>query len=219
MRYRLMPYIYSLAADVHFNDYTIMRPLIMDFGKDNAVKDIAYQFMFGPAIMVNPVYQYGARQRDVYFPKDNIWYDLFTGKVESTGGETKTEAAPYERIPLYVRAGSIIPVGPQLEYTQQHKADNIRLFIYEGKDGEFTLYEDEGTNYGYEAGRYAQIQFCYDDAKKELTISDRKGQFPGMLQKRTFTIVRVNADNHQGYDPEAAGKAIKYNGKKVVVKL
>ncbi len=219
MRYRLMPYIYSLAADVHFNDYTIMRPLIMDFGKDNAVKDIAYQFMFGPAIMVNPVYEYGARQREVYFPKDNIWYDLFTGKIESKGGETKTEAAPYEHIPLYVRAGSIIPVGPQLEYTQQHKADNIRLFIYEGKDGEFTLYEDEGTNYGYEAGRYAQIQFCYDDVKKELTIGDRKGQFPGMLQKRTFTIVRVNADNAQGYDPEATGKVIKYKGKKVVVKL
>lgn len=227
MRYRLLPYIYSLAADVHFNDYTIMRPLIMDFGKDADVKDIAYQFMFGPAIMINPVYEYGARSREVYFPKqmvngklsDCTWYDLYTGKVESKGGETKTVSAPYERIPLYVRAGSIIPVGPQQEYTQQHKADDIRLFIYEGKDGKFTLYEDEGTNYGYEAGRYAKIQFCYDDANKELTISDRNGEFPGMLKKRTFTIVRVNADNNQGYDPEAVGKKVKYNGKKVVVRL
>ena len=219
LRYRLMPYIYSLAADVHFNDYTMMRPMIMDFNGDDNVKDIAYQFMFGPAFMINPVYQYKARSREVYFPKNNIWYDFFTGKVESTGGEKKMEDAPYDHIPVYVRAGSIIPVGPQMEYTQQKQADNIRLYVYTGKDGEFTLYEDEGTNYGYEAGRFAKIKFTYDEAKKQLTINARDGQFPGMLQNRTFTIVKVSADHAQSYDPEASGKVVKYSGKKVSVKL
>jgi len=219
LRYRLMPYIYSLAADVHFNDYTIMRPLVMDFGKDKAVQNIGYQFMFGPAIMVNPVYQYGARQREVYFPKDNLWYDFFTGKVASEGGEAKTVPAPYDHIPLYVRAGSIIPYGPAIEYTQQKKADHIRLYVYEGANGQFTLYEDEGTNYGYEAGRFARIPITYDEATKTFTIGDRTGEFPGMLKERTFTVVAVSADKSQGYDPEASGVEVKYSGKKVEVKL
>ncbi len=219
LRYRLMPYIYSLAADVHFNDYTIMRPLVMDFGKDKQVQNIGYQYMFGPAIMVNPVYQYGARQREVYFPKDNIWYDFFTGAVASEGAESKKVPAPYDRIPLFVRAGSIIPFGPAIEYTRQKKAENIRLYVYEGKNGTFTLYEDEGVNYGYEAGRYAKIKFTYDEASKTLTIADREGEFPGMLKNRTFTIVPVSKDKAQGYDPEAEGQVVKYDGKKVEVKL
>ncbi|MCQ2257573.1 MAG: DUF5110 domain-containing protein [Bacteroidaceae bacterium] len=219
LRYRLMPYIYSLAADVHFNDYTIMRPLVMDFGKDKAVHNIGYQFMFGPAIMVNPVYQYGARQREVYFPKDNLWYDFYTGEIVSNGGETKTMPAPYSHIPLCVRAGSIIPFGPAIEYTQQKKADNIRLYVYQGADGEFTLYEDEGVNYGYEAGRYSKIKFTYNDAKKTLTIADRQGEYPGMLKNRTFTIVAVSKDKVQGYNPEAEGKVVKYDGKSATVQL
>jgi len=219
LRYRLMPYIYSLAADVHFNDYTIMRPLVMDFGKDKNVLNIGYQFMFGPAIMVNPVYQYGARTKEVYFPKDNIWYDFFTGQVASEGAETKTMPAPYDRIPLYVRAGSIIPFGPAIEYTRQKKADNIRLYVYEGANGQFTLYEDEGVNYGYEAGRFAKIKIAYDEAKKTLTIADRQGEFPGMLKERTFTVVVVSKDKPQAYDPEAEGKVVKYNGKKIEVNL
>lgn len=227
LRYRLMPYIYSLAADVHFNDYTIMRPLVMDFGKDKNVLNIGYQFMFGPAIMVNPVYQYGARQRDVYFPLHAVngktvngtWYDFFTGQAVSEGGETKTMPAPYHRIPLFVRAGSIIPFGPAIEYTRQKKADNIRLYVYAGADGQFTLYEDEGISYGYEAGRFAKIKLSYNEAKKTLTIADREGEFPGMLKERTFTIVLVSKDQAQGYDPEADGRVVKYSGRKVSVQL
>ena len=219
MRYRLMPYIYSLAAAVHFDDYTIMRPLAMDFAHDKDALNIPYQFMFGPAIMVNPIYKYGERQREVYMPKGSVWYDLYTGGVVSQGGETKTLAAPYERIPLLVRGGSIIPLGPQMEYTQEKQAENIRIFVYEGADGEFNLYEDEGTNYGYEAGRYANIQLCYDDTHKTLTIGDRQGSFPGMLQKRTFTVVFCGKQSPKGYDPEANGIVVKYNGKKKVVKL
>lgn len=219
LRYRLLPYIYSLAADVHFSDYTIMRPLIMDFGADKAVRNIGYQFMFGPAIMVNPVYQYGARQREVYFPKDHLWYDFYTGQVASQGGDTQTVPAPYDRIPLYVRAGSILPFGPAIEYTQQRKADNIRLYVYEGDNATFTLYEDEGTNYGYEAGRFAKIQFTYDEATKTLTIGDREGEFPDMLKERIFTVVTVSQDHPQGYDLDAEGVTITYSGKKVEVVL
>ena len=219
MRYRLMPYIYSLAADVYFKDYTIMRPMIMDFADDKNVTDIAYQFMFGPAFMINPVYTYKAREREVYFPKDNIWYDIYTGKIASQGGERKTVEAPYEKIPLYVRAGSIIPLGPQIEYTQEKKAENIRLYVYEGKDGEFSLYEDEGTNYGYEAGRYARIRMTYDDASHSLTIHEREGSFPGMLKKRCFTIISVSPYNARPLDADAEGKTVKYNGSRITVQL
>ena len=218
-RYRLMPYIYSLAADVHFNDYTIMRPLIMDFAHDKEVTNIAYQFMFGPAFMINPVYTYKAREREVYFPKNNIWYDMYSGNIISNGGEKKLIAAPYERIPLFVRAGSIIPLGPQIEYTQQKPADKICLFIYAGKNGEFTLYEDEGTNYGYEEGRFSRIRFSYNDSSRSLTISEREGSFPGMLNKRTFTVVLVSPENAKALDADAEGKLVKYYGKETTVKL
>ena len=112
-----------------------------------------------------------------------------------------------------------MPVGPALEYTRQKPADNIRVFIYEGANGEFTLYEDEGVNYGYEAGRFAKIRISYDDARKTVTIADREGEFPGMLKERCFTVVLVGKDNPRGYNPEAAGKEVKYSGKAVTVKL
>lgn len=219
LRYRLMPYLYSLAAMVYYDDYTIMRPLIMDFAADTNVQNIGYQFMMGPSIMVNPVYTYGARQREVYFPKNTTWYCFYTGKVMSKGGETLTVPAPYEYLPLYVRAGSIIPYGPAMQYCDEKQADNIRLFVYQGANGQFTLYEDENVNYGYEAGRCAKIKITYDEAKKTLTIGDREGSFPGMLQERTFTVVTVNASKAQGYDPEASGIEVKYNGKKTEIKL
>ncbi|MCQ2289461.1 MAG: DUF5110 domain-containing protein [Muribaculaceae bacterium] len=219
MRYRLMPYIYSLAARVHFNDYTIMRPLVMDFGHDTQVNNIGYQYMFGPSFMICPVYTYKARQREVYFPAGNCWYDLHSGALASRGGETLTAEAPYESIPVYVRGGSIIPYGMKQEYTDQQPDRVITLYVYEGQDGEFTLYEDEGTNYGYEAGRYATIPMRWDNARHTLTISQRQGTYPGMLQTRTFNIVYVNATNAQGYNPDTHGKQVTYKGKAVTVKL
>lgn len=212
LRYRMMPYLYSLAAKVHFDDYTMLRPLVMDFAKDKNVENIAYQFMCGPSFMVNPVYTYGAREREVYFPADNVWYDFWTGKVASNGGESKVVPAPYEQSPVFVRGGSIIPFGPAMEYSDEKPADNIRLYVYQGADGEFTLYEDENVNYGYEAGRFATIKFNYDEASKTLKIGDREGNFPGMLDKRTFTVVVVNPAKAQSYDPEAHGIVVNYDG-------
>ena len=219
MRYRLMPYIYSLAAEVYFNDYTIMRALIMDFGNDEKVFDIGYQFMFGPAIMVNPIYIYKARRREVYFPENNIWYDWYTGEIESKGGETKTVRAPYENIPLYVRAGSIIPIGPSIQYKKKKKAENITLYVYQGNDGKFTLYEDEGINYNYEDGKFSKIEFEYNESTKTLTINSQEGEFSGMLKRHTFSIIAVSESNPIGYDPDAEGLKVEYNGEKMKVKL
>ena len=218
-RYRMMPYIYSLAARVAFDDYTMLRPLVMDFGYDRNVLNLGYQFMFGPSFMVCPVYTYKARQREVYFPQGRTWYSLYDGKVASQGGETKVCPAPYSQIPVFVPSGSIIPYGPAMQYVSEKPADVIRLYVYEGQDGEFCLYEDEGDNYGYEAGRYANIRFSYDEASKKLTIAKREGEFPGMLQERTFIVVPVSAAKAQGYNPEAAGIEVKYAGEEVVVDL
>jgi alpha-D-xyloside xylohydrolase len=218
LRYRMMPYIYSLAGMTHFNDYTIMRALVMDFGKDKNVLDISDQFMFGPALMACPVYTYKARQRKVYFPDGNGWYDFYTGK-HITGGQTLTVDAPYEQIPLYVRSGAILPYGPDLQYTDEKTASEIILYVYTGQDGAFTLYEDENENYNYEKGQYSMIPFKYDEATRSLTIGKRQGEFSGMLKERTFRIVTVSPTQMQAFDPDASGKTITYNGGKQTIRL
>lgn len=218
LRYNMMPYIYSLAGMTHFNDYTIMRPLVMDFASDVNVNNISDQYMFGPSLMVAPVYEYGARSREVYFPKADGWYDFYTGKYH-IGGKTETVDAPYERLPLYVKAGSIVPYGPDIQYTTEKPADIVTLYVYQGADGNFTLYEDEGENYNYEKGSYSTIPFEYNEAKKTLTIGERKGEFPGMLSERTFNVVTVGTDKPQAYDLGVKGKIVKYNGAKQEVGL
>ena len=189
LRYFLMPYIYSLAAKVHFDDYTMMRGLAMDYPTDPRVFDIGDQWMFGPALMACPVSEYKARSREVFFPQGG-WYDFYSNKYIQ-GGQALTVDAPYERIPVFVRAGSILPLGPQMQWSDEKPADLIHILVYEGADGQFTLYEDEGTNYNYEKGKYATITFTYDDTHRQLTISKRKGSFKGMLKERKFNIVFV----------------------------
>lgn len=218
LRYNMMPYIYSLAGMTHFNDYTIMRPLVMDFTADASVNDVGDQFMFGPALMVAPVYEYGARTREMYFPAGCGWYDFYTGTYVE-GGRKLTVAAPYERIPLYVRAGAIIPFGPDMQYSDEKQAEEITLFVYAGQDGAFTLYEDEGVNYNYEKGKYAAIPLVYNDAEGTLTIGDRTGEYSGMLEERIFNVVKVGKDKVQAFDLKAKGAVVKYNGKAQRVKL
>ena len=220
LRYRLMPYLYSMAGMVHFKDYTMMRGLVMDFNGDDNVYDIKDQWMFGPALMACPVGEYQKYSRNVYLPKQKGWYDFYTGK-HYAGGQTIVADAPFDKIPVFVPEGSILPVGPEMEWSDQKKAELIDLYVYAGKDGSYTLYEDEGTNYNYEKGKYAMIDFKYNDAKKTVTIAARKGAFDGMLQKRRFNIVLVSDNNQQGISLAKApkGKMVKYAGKSVTVKL
>lgn len=218
LRYTLMPYIYSLAGMTYFNDYTIMRPLVMDFTQDTRVRDIGDQYMFGPSLMVCPVYEYGARSRKVYFPKETGWYDLYTGQY-IVGGQAETVRAPYERMPLYIREGTIMPIGPDVQYTDEKPADHITLYIYAGQNGTFTLYEDEGVNYNYEKGQYATIPFAYDESSRTLEIGDRHGEYPGMLHSRSFNVVVVDAAHPKPFDTQAKGIRVDYNGKKQIVKL
>ena len=215
LRYRLMPYIYSLAGAVHFGDYTIMRGLPMDFPSDKNVTDLSDQWMFGPALMPCPVYEYKARSRSVYFPEGG-WYDFYTGEYISGGKRTEV-SAPYERMPLYVKEGSIIPMGPAMQWSDEKPADDILLAVYAGKDASFTLYEDEGVNYNYEKGKYATIPITWDDKTRTLTIGERKGDFDGMLSARKFRIVVTDPSNPNAFDPDFKGKEISYSGEKVSV--
>lgn len=218
LRYRMMPYIYSIAGMTYQKDYTIMRALVMDFAKDANVNNISDEYMFGPALMVCPVYKYQARSRQVYFPATTGWYDFYTGKY-IRGGQTLDVEAPYTQMPLYAREGAIIPYGPEIQYVGEKKADNITLYVYGGQDGHFTLYEDEGINYNYEKGAFATIEFTYDEASKSLAIGDRKGSFNGMLNERAFNVVFVDKQNPRPFDLATQGTVVKYTGIKQIVKL
>ena len=210
LRYRLMPYIYSLAGMTYFNDYTIMRGLAMDFGGDAAALGVSDQYMFGPSIMVSPVYAYGARSRSVYFPVcEGGWYDFYTG-AHRKGGISATVDAPYSQIPLYVPAGAIIPFGPDMQYASEKPADVIDLYVYAGRDGAFTLYEDEGTNYDYEKGLYQMITFSWNDASHKLSVSAPSGSYDGALTTRTFNV-RLVSPNGTRY------ATVNYNGSAVEV--
>ena len=220
LRYRLMPYLYSMAGMVHLKDYTMMRGLVMDFNGDDKVLDIKDQWMFGPALMACPVGEYQKYSRNVYLPKQKGWYDFYTGK-HYAGGQTIAADAPYEKIPVFLPEGAILPVGPEMEWSDQKKAELIDLYVYAGKDGEFTIYEDEGTNYNYEKGKYATIDIKYNDAQRTITFGTRKGSFDGMLLKRRFNVVLVGTNREQGVNLAKApkGKMVKYAGKQVVVSL
>ena len=210
LRYRLMPYIYSLGWMVTNQGYTIMRPLVFDFQTDSNVFNIKDQFMYGPAILVNPVTSAGATSRSVYLPA-GTWYDFWTGST-ATGGTKVTADAPLSKIPLYVKAGSIVPMGPNIQYATQ-SIDPLEIRIYKGANGSFTLYEDEGDTYNYETGQYSQITFTWDDTAKKLSVGARAGTYTGMPASRTFNVVWVGASHGTGADVTAtADQVVKYDG-------
>lgn len=227
LRYHLMPYLYSMAGAVHFNDYTMMRALVMDFNGDPNVYDIKDQWMFGPALMACPVSEYKARHRSVYLPSlaparsegEGGWYDLYTGR-HYAGGQTIVASAPLERIPVFVPEGSIIPFGPEMEWSDEKPAELINLYVYAGRDASFTLYEDEGTNYNYEKGDYATIRFDWNDQSRTLTIGQRNGSFSGMLKSRRFNVVLISKDSVQPLDLDnPKGKIVNYSGQSISVVL
>jgi alpha-D-xyloside xylohydrolase len=217
LRYRLLPYVYAQAWKVTSEDATIQRPLVMDFRADERTHEISDEFLFGPSILVSPVLEEHAIRRTVYLPEGAAWFDFWTGKrVE--GGQQITAEAPLDRIPLYVRAGSIVPMGPEIEYTGQ-ASDPIELRIYPGADAHFTLYEDEGDSYRYEKGAHATIALDWKDATRTLQVGARAGSFPTMAPGHSFHVVLVRAGHGTGGAVAGADKSVAYEGKAVEVRF
>ena len=208
LRYSLLPYIYSTSWDVSKNNGTFMRALVMDFSQDKNVWNIDNEYMFGQSFLVNPVTEKGKEEQDVYLPGGSDWFDFWTNE-KTTGGITVTKKTMIDIIPLYVKAGSIIPFGPKVQFATEKKWDNLELRIYPGADGTFTLYEDENDNYNYEKGAYTEILLTWNNDTKTLTIGNRKGNFKGMLKNRKFTIKRIDGDT----------KTITYKGKEIKLKI
>ncbi len=217
LRYRLLPYIYSLAWDVTHNDGTIMRPLVMDWRTDEKVWDIGDQFMFGPSILVSPVTQEGATSRWLYLPPAPGWYDFWTGR--KTQGDQRVKAsAALDRIPLYVKAGTILPLGPEVEYAGEKPDAPIVLRVYRGADATFDLYQDAGDSYAYEHGAHCLIPMRWNDATGQLSIGARAGHYPGMPQMRTFRIIFVGENHGVGPDElSAVDREVTYRGDALTV--
>ncbi len=217
LRYRLMPYLYTLAGMTHHDDYTMMRGLVMDFPNDTRAKNIGDQFMFGSSLLINPVYEYKARKRTLYLPAGRGWYDLYTGKYQD-GGKQVTVDAAYETMPVFVKEGSILPTGPELQYTAEKPADTITLRVYTGRDADFRLYEDENVNYNYEKNKFSSISFHYNETTQQLVIGERQGSFEGMLQSRVFNIVWVGKTKPVQLDFTARPDAsVVYTGRTITI--
>ncbi|MYM71050.1 DUF5110 domain-containing protein [Duganella sp. FT134W] len=217
LRYRLMPYIYSTAAETHYESGSIMRGLVMDFPQDDAVKNINDQYLFGHSMLVAPVYVYGARERSVYLPKGANWYDLYTGELHK-GGSTATIKAPETRMPVLVKAGAIVPVGPLTQYVDEKPDAPITLVVYTGADGKFSLYEDDGVSNAYLRGEASRIPLSYNDKTGVVTIGERAGQYKGMVAKRQFKVrfIKPGVSSTDNFD--VADKTVSYEGKTVIVK-
>jgi alpha-D-xyloside xylohydrolase len=217
LRYRLLPYAYSLAADVTRKHGSLMRPLVMDFREDPQALDVADQFLFGPALMVSPVVAPGVTTRSVYLPRGAGFFDFWTGTYVE-GGRRIDAPAPYESMPVYVKAGSILPIGPELQHTAEKAADPLTLWVYAGADAEFELYEDDGVSYDYEKGAFSTIPLRWDDRRGALHIGERKGSFPGMLASRRFQVVVVSKAAALGHTPTPSGaRVVTYDGRAAVV--
>ena len=239
LRYRLIPYLYSTAWQVTSNNESYLRPLFSDFAADKKVWNMTDEFMFGRSILAAPIldpqytqeilsplegdgYKAGGKMENgelivdwnapktvtKYLPKGTLWYDFWTGK-SYRGGQSVTLQTSLDRVPMFVRAGSILPLGPEMQYTGEKPWDNLELRLYPGADGTFTLYEDEGDTYRYEQGVYATIRFDWNDKARTLTIAERQGSYPGMLSSRQFTVIL----------PDGTTKTISYHGHPVTLTL
>ena len=221
LRYALLPYIYSTDRRVYNEGFSFMRAMGIAYPADTRTHELKDQFMFGRDLLVAPVTQSQAIQRSIYLPKGDKWTDIRNGQQYEGGQMVKREVS-LALMPLYVRQGSILPWGPKVQYSEQSDWDNLEIRIYPGADGQFTLYEDERDNYNYEQGKYSEIPFSWDDKTRTLTIGQRKGEFEGMLQNRTFRIVLVDADKHVGVgiqQSERFSKDVAYNGTEVKVQI
>ncbi|MBV6428923.1 MAG: hypothetical protein KIPDCIKN_03460 [Haliscomenobacter sp.] len=233
LRYRLLPYIYSTSWQVTAHQSSMMRALVMDFPKDARVWDINDQYLFGQSLLIAPVTQpmyikqvvqnrdtsyvedfQTVKTKETYLPSGADWYDFWTGEKQE-GGKQVSKETPLDILPIYVKAGSILPIGPEVQFAEEKKWDHLEIRVYPGANGQFVLYEDENDHYHYEKGAFSTIAFDWNNNRKTLTIQDRAGSFPGMLQNRTFHIVLVGARHgvgeHQSARPD---RIIPYTGKK-----
>jgi alpha-D-xyloside xylohydrolase len=220
LRYRLMPYIYTAGADTYFSDGTIMRALVMDFQADKKVWEIGDEYMFGPAFLVAPVIEYKARSRKVYLPAGSAWYDFYSGR-SMAGGQTIAAAAPYERMPLFVRAGSIVPTGPAIQHTGNNSHSPVTLNVYTGADGRFSLYEDDGVSRQYLHGQYSRIPLKWDEGRKTLTIGAREGNgYPGMAGQRVINVrwMKPGTARALAFDAKADA-SVTYTGTPLTVRM
>ena len=229
LRYRLLPYIYSMMGEVVQHSGMMMRPLVMDFANDVKARRLNDEYMFGHALLVKPItdpmYTWKDDQKrgheiypdirqakapvSVYLPT-SIWYDFFTGE-RYEGGRTILRPTPITDMPVYVRAGSIIPFGPDVQYSDEKNWQELEIRVYPGADGTFTLYEDEGDGYNYERGAFTEIPFTWDDSTRTLTIGPRKGSYKGMLRERRFTIIVAGHTSSQPQTVSYSGEAISIN--------
>jgi len=216
LRYRLLPYTYSVAWQVTSGGNTFMQPLVMDFPKDPQARDVGDQYLFGSEIMVTPVTTAGASEQAVYLPAAGAsWYNFWTGET-ARAGQTIQATAPVETLPIFIRPGAIVPMGPFLQYSNEKPDDPIELRVYRGADGHFTLYEDDGNTYDYEKGQHATIPISWNESTHTLVIGARAGSFPGMLKQHTFNIVWVSANHGAGVDPaDHYDSVVHYSGKTV----
>lgn len=238
LRYRLLPYIYSNAGDCVLNSGSMMRALVMDYANDQKASALNDEYLFGRSLLVKPVtdplytwkdkwknghliypeLQKASAPVNVYLPAGSKWIDFWTNQTLD-GGQNIQKECPINIMPVYVKAGSIIPFGPDVQYSNEKKWDNLEIRVYPGDNGTFTLYEDEGDNYNYEKGFYSLIPFEYNDATRTLTIGTRKGSFKGMMTQRNFRIVLVDQNAKPGNEPMSGMKTVKYNGAEIEVKL
>jgi alpha-D-xyloside xylohydrolase len=231
LRYQLLPYIYSVSSDITFNQSSMMRALMMDFPTDKKALDLNDEYMFGKSILVSPVTKAmyvsqapnrtdslienfsTVKTKETYLPAGTDWFDYWTDE-KIKGSQTVNKETPLDIIPLYIKAGSILPIGPDVQFAEEKKWDDLEIRVYPGADGNFVLFEDENDNYNYERGLYSTIQFTWKNSNNTLTISDRKGSYPGMLEARKFSVHIVNAEKSGNQD-----KIVNYDGKKIVIKF
>lgn len=218
LRYQLMPYIYSEAWNISKNGSTMMRPMVMDFNNDDKAVDQAFQFMFGKSILVAPVTKPNITEWEVYLPKSTDWVNFYTNQTYK-GGEVVKVAAPQDKIPLFVKTGSILLLGKEMQFTNEKSNDTLEVRIYKGADGKFDLYEDEGDNYNYEKDQYTLIPFIWNDKKQELEIGTTQGSFKGQLKNRTFNLILIESPKNDKSQSLSIKKVLNYKGRGIKSKI
>lgn len=217
LRYRLLPYIYSISHRVTADNYTMLRGLAMDFTEDSCTFDVDNAYMFGPSLLVRPVFRPHTTEKEVltYLPrhKGRFWYDFHTGEAHK-GGTEQVQANQLNILPLYVKAGSILPLAKVKHYAMEYPDSELELRIYGGADAFFLWYEDEGDSYRYEENIYSKVPMQWDDAERTLTLGVREGSYPGMPEQ-----VKMNLKLYLPKSATPLYKECVYTGKEMKIKF